>query len=591
MPKITLKGGQGINYDQPAWELAPGVWSAASNYRPRNGCDERVGGVAAVFTTPTYTPYALRTFDVGAVAGFTRYLVEIGLAKAHCDNGTTRTEITRGRHGVISAITGGGATVTVDTSAAHNLSTGDNAIIAGVVPTSYNTGAGGTTITVTGASQFTYANGSVAAVTTLGYYDSGRVFDFTAAAGEEFTTANLNGITYFNTLLDGCYYWAGNLTASAAQARFRRLRTDSSTTVVSNHVFGRSICSYKDYLFVLGYLGNGVSSATSSALTKKPYDIAWGNSAEPGSTPSTFRSLSSNDAGSIQKTFGALVHGLEWNDTLYVYQDHAIIAVRYTGGNNVFSFDVIDDVNGLLAPNCIANTSQGQVFFSSNREIKIHQGGQAQSISKGVMSEWIRNNIDSTYYARSFLSYNPKTEEVEIHIPTTGNSTCNKVLLLSYGVDGTWKWGERTESGVTCGTFGMLPTTIATDNRALIGTNTPTIGLIDSGTTYFGASFTTSVERTGINLEDSDAWKTLHQSRPILDASSAITTSVYHGSSPTQDGTVTYGSAITYTHNTTKRCDGFAYSGPYMAWKMTTTAAEAIKWRSIDLFFNVDGTD
>ena len=54
---------------------------------------------------------------------------------------------------------------------------------------------------------------------------------------------------------------------------------------------------------------------------------------------------------------------------------------------------------------------------------------------------------------------------------------------------------------------------------------------------------------------------------------------------------MTYGSAITYTHNTTKRCDWFANSGPYMAYKMTTTAAEAIKWRSVDLFFNVDGTD
>src|SRR3990167_5611222 len=95
MPKITLKCGQGINYDQPPWELAPGVWSAASNYRPGVGVDERVGGVAAVFTTPTYTPYALRTFDVGATSGITRYLLEIGLAKAHVDDGTTRTEITR----------------------------------------------------------------------------------------------------------------------------------------------------------------------------------------------------------------------------------------------------------------------------------------------------------------------------------------------------------------------------------------------------------------------------------------------------------------------------------------------------------------
>lgn len=586
MPKITLKGGQGINYDQPAWELAPGVWSAASNYRPRNGCDERVGGVAAVFTTPTYTPYALRTFDVGTTSGVAvRYLVEVGLAKAHVDDGTTRTEVTRGITKQISSLSGSGAVVTV-TATGHGLTTGDNVIIGGVEPAAYNTAVTGKACTVTDANNFTYVNTSVSAVTETGYFDSGRVDDFTAAAGEEITTCTLNGIVYVNTLLDGCYYWAGNLTASAAQARFRRLRAQAS---LGTRVFGRSICAYKDYLFVLGFLG-GFSGATSTGSNKRPLDLAWGASAEPGSTPSTFVPAATNDAGSVQKTYGALVHGLEWNDTLYVYQEHAIIAVRYTGGNNIFSFDVINDVDGLLAPNCIVNTPQGQVFFSTSREIKIHQGGIAQSLSKGVVSEWIRNNIDATYYARSFLSYNPRTEEVEVHIPVS-SSTCNKVLLLSYGQDGQWHWGERTESGVTCGTFGMLPTNIATDNRALIGTTTPTIGLVDSGTTYFGSSFTTSVERTGIGLDDSDAWKTLHQSRPVVEASSAITTSVYHGSSPTQDGTVTYTSAITYTHNTTKKCDGFAYSGPYLAWKMTTTAAETIKWRSIDLIFNTDGTD
>ena len=591
MAKLTLKCGKGINYDQPAWELGPGVWSAAANYRPRNGCDERVGGVAAVFTTPTYTPYALRTFDVGVTAGTTRYLVEVGLAKAHVDDGTTRTEVTRGRNGQNSAVAGVAGTVTVDTTAAHNLTTGDNVIISGVVPTSYNTNSGGATITVTGAAQFTYSNGSTAAVTTAGYYDSGRVIDFTAAAGEEFTTCNLNGITYVNTLLDGCYFWAGNLTASAAQARFRRQRTDSSTTTVGNHVFGRSICSYKDYLFVLGYLGNGISAATSSAIAKKPFDIGWGASAEPGATPSTFRALSTNDAGSVQKTFGALVHGLEYNDTLYIYQEHAIIAVRYSGGNSVFTFDVINDVDGLLAPNCIVNTPQGQVFFSTNREIKIHTGGEARSLSKGVITNWIQANIDSTYYARSFLSYNPKTEEVEVHIPISG-STCNKVLLLSYDAgDGAWKWGERTESGVTCGTFGMLPTNIATDNRALIGTTTPTIGLIDSGTTYFGDAFTTSVERTGMDFGDAGVMKAIHQSLPVIEASSAITASVYHGSHKTQDGSVTYTSAIAYTHNTTEHCDGYANSSRYAAWKMTTTAAEAIKWRSIPLVYDEGGTD
>lgn len=585
MPDLVLKLGKGANYDQLPSELSPGVWSSVQNMRFRAGRDERVGGVAAVFTTPTYTPYLLATYDVGTTSVIKRYLLEFGLAKAHVDDGTTRTEVTRGKHGAVSSMSGSGATVTVDTAAAHGLTTGDNVIISGVVPTGYNTTTSGATATVTSATQFTYPNGTSAAVTTQGYWDSDRTEDHTAAAGEEFSSCVLAGIVYVNTWKDGCYYWAGSV-AGGAQQRLRRLRGGGSTTGNAAYAYARTVRSYKDYLFLIGGVTN--NSATSASLTRVPYTMLWGNAAEPGSIPSTFTAAASNDAGSIQKPRGALVDGLQYGETFYLYQERGIVAVDYIGGNSVFSFRTLEGNDGLLAPNLIVNTPKGQVFVSQNKDVKIHQGGTAQSIAVGRMADWIKSNLDTTYYGRAFLSVNRVKSEVEFHLPTTSNSTCNKVLLWNWDDD---TWGERDETNVTCGTSGLLPTTIATEERSLIGTTTPTIGLVDSGTTYFGASYTSTLERTGISPDEGETYSTLHQSVPVINAGSAITATVYHGASPTADGTVTYASGQTYTHNTTHRVGAFANSGRYMAWKMTTTAAESITLRTLKLKYNQDGTD
>jgi hypothetical protein len=180
---------------------------------------------------------------------------------------------------------------------------------------------------------------------------------------------------------------------------------------------------------------------------------------------------------------------------------------------------------------------------------------------------------------------NPYTNEVWVCFPESGQSTCTKALVWNWNDD---TWGERDLANVTCACSGFVPTSIATGARMLVGTSSPKTGLVDSGTTDFGSTYTSMLERTGMDLDSTD-FKTLHQSMPRFDASTNFTASIYHGSSATQDGTVTYASAQTYTHNTTQRVSAFAPSGRYPAWKMTTTASDTPALRTMDLWFNQDG--
>jgi hypothetical protein len=82
--------GSGLNSDLTPEELGAGVWSDTQNMRFRNGYAERVRGSAAVFTTPSITPYHIQPYTTAGA----RFWVYAGLTAVYADDGTTRTDIT-----------------------------------------------------------------------------------------------------------------------------------------------------------------------------------------------------------------------------------------------------------------------------------------------------------------------------------------------------------------------------------------------------------------------------------------------------------------------------------------------------------------
>lgn len=82
--------GLGLNSDLTPEELGAGVWSDTQNMRFRNGYAERVRGSAAVFTTPSITPYFVTPYTTATA----RFWVYAGLTAVYADDGTTRTDIT-----------------------------------------------------------------------------------------------------------------------------------------------------------------------------------------------------------------------------------------------------------------------------------------------------------------------------------------------------------------------------------------------------------------------------------------------------------------------------------------------------------------
>jgi hypothetical protein len=571
--KVTIKDwGKGLNKDQPSWELAPGFWSDGQNVRFRVGKAERVGGIASVIT-PSITPY----FVLGYSSGATRYAAYCGLTKAYVHDGTTETEITRTNAPSIQTITNAthaASTVTITTGSAHGLTTGDILTLTGFTPSAYNkTNA---TITVTTTTAFTYTNGGIGSAaspaTTMGTYSivshaAASIVNFTAGLDDKWTGGNFNGVMYVNNPVDGLYYWDQSVTGKLHNF------PDASSFIqdAARH--------FKNYIFLL---------APTTSGTKYRHRVQWSAAADPGSIPTSFTTLSTNDSGLVDlPSEGECVDAFAWGESFIIYKRDMRFRCTYIGGNFVFQFDPIlghkDD--GLLAANCAVNTPKGQVFITDGHDIRIHQGGPSQSIAIGRVLNYFRGAIDSTNRKRAFVATNPYTNEVWVCFPESGQSACTKALLWNWEDD---TWGIRDLTGVTYGASGELPTSIATTARMLVSNTTPKIGLVDSGTTDFGSTYTTTLERTGMDF-DSPNYKTLNASLPVFDGSTAFTASVFHGSSATQDGTPTYASAATYTHNTTTKVTAFANSGKFLAYKLTSTASDPWTLRSIQFWLKEDG--
>lgn len=572
MKLAEWKGGLGVNKDLPPTELQLGVWSDSNQFRFRNGVDERVGGIAEICTSLAITPYALFTFQTTSA----RFVIAAGTTKAYAHNGTSWTEITRGTTAVaVSTIVDSSPNTTreLTTSTAHGLTTADVVTVYGCTGTTasdYN--AENVAITVTSSTKFTYSGGGstnpMAVAGSPAYVViSAAVNNFTGAIDDKWTGGSLAGVLIVNNPVNGLFYWNGDTATD--------LRAFEITTYVAD--VGRP---FKEWFFQL---------APTISSTKHPRRVLWSAGAEPGSLPASFVAASTNDAGDkeLDDTDGFLIDCYPLGDTMQIYKDDQRVAARWIGGNEVFAFDPIQDASSLMGRNCIANTKDGrQVFLTKNGDVRIHSGGLSESIAEGRIKNYLAGDIDSTNKTRAFLCENPDTNEIWVHYPRSGASTCNGAIFYNYR-DNTWGISHRGLN-ITAGTTGLLPTSIATTRKMIVGTSTPKVGMMESGNTDLGATITATLERAGIHLDREDQYKTLHQSAISGDMTAANTASVSHGYHTHPDTSPTWATAVTYTHNTTDRISAFTNSAKYFAWKMSTTANDW-KHRTIRFFGNWDG--
>jgi hypothetical protein len=431
----------------------------------------------------------------------------------------------------------------------------------------------------------------VQASTTSVFVDDGSTrTDITGPAltggrDDRWTGGDLNGVLILNNGVDAPMYWNG----------------DTATNLASLPAWPAGYTAdwcrvFKNYVVFGGLTKAGV---------KYPTLVLWGDSADPGSVPTTYTSAATNDAGEDPvEAIGPLIDALQLGDVLVLYGQEGRTAMQYIGGSDVFRFPRLPGKDGLRFRACVAQTPKGHVFLS-NGDVMLHNGGDAVSIAQGRIREWIFSTLDTTNGNRAFLTLNPQRSEVWIVFPSTGNSDCNTIAAWNWNDD---TWAIHSISNVVYGTSGIVASALAggtwaTDSatwdsdvttwdqdefnsneaRLILATSTPLIGLGNTGSSDFGSSFSWHLERKGIRPSDADQNLILRATRWAIKGTAGTTASIYHGSAPTADATPTYATAATYTQGVSNWVNAIAKRGRYLAVKASGTSGQLLALRSFEM--------
>lgn len=562
--------GKGLNADVLPSELADGFCSAASNVVFRDGFARQAPGIDPVGGTSTgfpatIIPYWMHQYQTSAT---TFYQVYANATKAYAlSEAAAESEITRYTEGVtVSSATAAGTTVTITTATNHGRTTADVVTLWGFTESAYN--ASSKSITVTGATTFTYVADSApsGAATVVGLYSyDGATSNFSSDVGtadtnpKQYSGGVLNGTFIFNSPSDGLYFWAGT----------------GKLKKIPNSYKARVSRPFGNYIFQL---------APTIGSTEYPFRVLWSNAAEAGAYPTAFASSATNDAGDVElaDTGGALMDCLPLGDTLIIYKTDGRYACQYEGGARVHNFTRLPGTEGLLYRGAVVDTPVGHVFLTPGMEVMLHNGAECRNLSRGRVNTIL---LESAHLHRSFLTVNFSKSEVLVCFPKNGAAAtfCDRILVWNW-VDDTWGVKDPASLELTSGTSGIYFSSVIP--VTWLGTLNSKLGRISAGegSTDLNTSFTCYVERIGMTVGEPDALKTLQRSRWNIDGTAATQFSIYHGSSKTADGTVSYATAATYTLGTTDYVSSRATLGKYLATKIQwTSAAGSPRFRSCDL--------
>jgi hypothetical protein len=413
----------------------------------------------------------------------------------------------------------------------------------------------------------------------------------TGSRDDRWTGGDFNGVFFCNNGVDSPMYWNGNTATNLA-----------AITAWTAGEKADAMRAFKNYLFGISITKGG---------TKYPYRLRWSNAAEPGSLPTAWTAAATNDAGE-QDLVGAghLIDALPLNDSLIVYGQEGRYAVRYIGGNDVFSFQQLPGKDGLLTRGCVVSTPRGHVFLT-NGDVRLHSGGESISIADGIVRKWITGTMDTSNAARSFVVVNPQESEVWVVFPSSNQNDCDTVASWNWNAPAGEGWSIFTVPSLTYATAGLISTTIASntydsvsatvtyanvtstynqneassnESRLLVVTSNPVIGLANIGSLDFGNSIDWHLEKTGIPLSDqSDLMRCISRLRPNIDGIAGAVVAVKLATTKAPDDAPTFSTTSNYTQGTTTDINQFTTAGRYGAVRFEGTDDRMVAMRSYRL--------
>lgn len=411
--------------------------------------------------------------------------------------------------------------------------------------------------------------------TKVGATDGSSHADITRAAGDYTTDLNIGwtgtvieGIPVINNGAEVPQMW----NTPALATRLIALTAWPATYLA------RSMRALKRYLVAL-HITKGA--------TVYPYMIKWSHQAPTGGVPTTWDETDeTNDAGewTLPAEGGFLVDSAPLRDDLCLYKEYQTWKMQYSAGVDIFRFTKLFDSFGMLSRKAAVEFFSGRQLVFTGEDVVLHDGQQANSVmDKRVKSHL--NEIDSSFYQRSYIAVNYTKSEAWVCFPQTGQSSATIALVWNWK-DNTWGVRDLPNAGFIASgvvspldaeeTWGGAVGTWATDtsawgDRTYDPTKRNLLMAASAATKLYqpdqtqqidGSNMTSYIERESLGFPvkkdgppEFNRVKQINSLWPKIKGTTGGVVNVYLGTQTKIDGPVTYSAAKSYIIGTTQYLD------------------------------------
>lgn len=361
------------------------------------------------------------------------------------------------------------------------------------------------------------------------------------------------------------------------------------------------------------------------SATEYPHDVLWSHPADAGNIPSSWDETdTTKDCGrySLSDSQGVLVDGLQLRDAFMIYKEDATWMMQLIGGVYVMKFTRVLKESGLLAANCVTHFKDNAEmhFVVGVDDIYVHNGQSAQSILNKKLRRWLFNNIDGTYYKRSFVVPYPTRQEIWFCFPESGQSQPTQALV--------WNWAENKFSqrdlckitttngtrstvatqGVVCVAAGVVSSSTSSgwsadssswdsdsstwEQRTYSPLNYQLVSAdrsgskrlynLDTTNQFDGTNFNVVFERTGLSIigrdregqpkNDNEVVKLLTELWPRFEGEAGAEIAIEVGTQMGPNDAVSWGTPFTFTIGSQKKINPYR-SGKFLSFRFSWSSA------------------
>jgi hypothetical protein len=360
------------------------------------------------------------------------------------------------------------------------------------------------------------------------------------------------------------------------------------------------IVAYKNFLVALGTTENGISL---------PQRVRWSDLAIPGDIPNDWDATSTtNSAGfnDLSECKGDIIDALPLGDSLIIYTDLEVYEMRYTGGNNIFSFRKLSDNVGILCRGAVDVVKNAHILVTSGDVVSFTTGGY-QSLVQDKIKKYLYEQFNKAKNNRTRVRYDLQHNNVWVAYSTTSDqSYMNEVAILDLA---SGAWSFKTIPPLSCITKGVLPSSslriiddqaiIIDHDSALIDgelgdfTESSIYGVINNGGVFNWAilaasssenSTLSSLEKLYIDMDEFGLPNTVNKQlriiRPQIKGRGEMFFSV--GTSNEPDSAITWSPAKKFDPSTDYQLD-FRIDGRYLSLRVEASTDKDWSLQSITL--------